>query len=1140
MFRMTTFATVFWMALLGRAWATSGISQPTSPQIRVTVTGLDKNEVGEVAELRFEVTAGMPFRAPKNQSIYGQPSDTPSPTPGKLGPRWIDESRLDLVVVSVPNTVRLTGTGYIVIAPGQPMPFGVPFQSDRLRLVFPLYLPEAGPTGSLIIRPLAAGAFRLNVSLLSVNTTGSLLGEKVLFNQLRDLRDHSPVIVVQDRFTAPKPDAIFLASSGRHELWVYKQRFDVYSVKSGGLILSRVGTDPRFSPTGRFLTYDDGQETVVVDVLDRRNEFAVANRILVAFFAGDAYLYAHRLYGMFYFESPFVDDNYDPSSVLYRGPSVAPAPGHRNQAKGWNALFESSCSGHGCFVLPTSIRLDMSRGLLVVDPKLDHPDYDSKGHEIPQDLEHGRRTHDFFSLLTGDAWENQTAASPTFAAALSDLFAHPNQFGLTRNGEFHRDQTKDVVPMRALNAGRFQKPVIANRGQPVFRTLHSPSTEIRPSSATEVREFLYNRGFEFLPAFRADETGHKWSSYFDDPRGHESAAEHEALLKRLGDGHETLLEPVTKEAHETVGDPAAEGKIALGTVPSKPLDKPLDVQYKVWKTSWGRVVSLAEVSGPGGSEGLLDLDLCLFAIRKTGSAPSDSGRCFSQSNFNPKLAWMKLTPVGVIELTADRFAAIAIDLADRILIVDIQAMKIIATVDGAVETGSISYLGVSSDGKLLLQCNRDGKLFVYNMGSGKRVLSGISVDNEVVLFDDNGYYDSTPEGAHYVYWLFPGLGEHFAFSQFQSRMHRPDVMLALLRGGGPKAEPLLLDAPPRVDLKLLTLRPDNHGQIRIHISAQSQTGLKTVRLFVDGVPLDEIQLSGRTAAINRSMPIAQGIHWVTTVAYDASGYSSVPKSARVNGAGSPLSKGRLFYVGVAVDQYPGIPNGSLRYAKRDMQLLAETLRVRAGAQYSDIQTTLLADALATPEAIIAALQQATSSAKPEDTLIVSFAGHGVAGSDGRFFFLTSAATTGELTSGALDWARAASVLAESRAKVFVLLDACHSGFASQETVVPNDAYAAALMRNSRAGMAVLAASKGREFSQERAELEGGHGLFSYAVARALDKDRNAADWQQAGIIDLDELYRYVKNYVSQMTGESQMPQTPWLSRDELIGEVPVL
>ena len=1119
-----------YLALFLLAAVMSGLAQAGSPEVKVTVTGLDRNEVGEVAQVRFEVAAGMPARAPIDAS---EDNNLLEPRPGRLGPRWLDESHLDLVVVSVPNTVRLAGKGYIVIPPGQIMPFGVSFHSDRMRVVFPLYLPESEPKGSLTIRPLVAGSFRLSVSLISVTTTGSLLKEQVLFNQVRQLIDHSPVIIVQDRFTAPRPDAIYRSPSGRHELWVYKDRFDVFSTKSGGLVLSRVGTDARFSQTGRFLTYDGGRAAMVVDLLDRRTILTLDGAGLVAFLAGDAYIYAHLLYGSFYFASPFVDDNYTNDPLV----TVDNTGWHYGSGKGWKTKLGSSNSCHMCFILPTSIRLDVSKGLLVVDPRLDNPGSDFQGHEIQQESDPGQRVHDFFSLLTGDRWLNAMAVSHTSAVYLSELFGRPNEFTLTQYFKsYYWDFSKNIVPMRVQRPSSFKQAANANNGQPVIRTMHASTFELRPSPIDEIREFLQQGGFEFPVSSDPDEAGHKEYPSSDDDHSGAPAKAYKTLLKELGDGHEVLLKPVPEQGHATIESFAPDAKVTHGELGPEQMA----VQYLVWKASWGRLVSLTEISGPGGSEGLYSADFCVFVIRKTGFASSDSGRCFDAASFDAELAWMQFNPRPVVKLIGDRFAALAINLVPRILIVDLQNMEVVATIDSAVDTGAISYLGVSSDDKLLLQCNRDGRFFVYSMKSGKRLVSGLSVDDETVLFDDNGYYDSSPEGAHYVYWFFPGLGEHFTFSQFESQMHRPDVILDELRSTAPKAQSVVLDAPPRVDLQMLTLRLDSRGQVKVRVAAQSQTELKTMRLFVDGVPIEEIPLSGQTATINRSISISQGVHWVTAVAYDTAGFSSIPKSARVNGATSPLSKGRLFYVGVAVDQYPGIPEGNLRYAKRDMQLLADTLKARAASQYSDTEITLLADASATPEAVIAALQQVTTSAKPEDTLILSFAGHGVAGSGGQFFFMTGTATVEDPINGALDWNRAAAVLAESRAKVIVLLDACHSGFASQETVVPNDAYAAALMHNHKAGMAVLAASKGREFSQEREGLEGGHGLFTYAVARALDSDRSTADWQHVGVIDVDALYRYVKNYVSQMTRTGPTSQTPWLSRDELIGQVPVL
>ena len=162
--------------------------------------------------------------------------------------------------------------------------------------------------------------------------------------------------------------------------------------------------------------------------------------------------------------------------------------------------------------------------------------------------------------------------------------------------------------------------------------------------------------------------------------------------------------------------------------------------------------------------------------------------------------------------------------------------------------------------------------------------------------------------------------------------------------------------------------------------------------------------------------------------------------------------------------------------------------------------------------------------------------NGDRGKDGKFYFLSSETSFENFENTGLAWEKVAELLAKTKAKVVVFIDACHSGVASQETVVPNDEYVAALMKQGKAGMVVMAASKGRQFSFEYDELNGGHGAFNYAITQAFTKDRQATDMNQNGIIELSELYRRVKFKVHQFT---KGKQTPWMSRNEILGEMPL-
>jgi hypothetical protein len=490
-------------------------------------------------------------------------------------------------------------------------------------------------------------------------------------------------------------------------------------------------------------------------------------------------------------------------------------------------------------------------------------------------------------------------------------------------------------------------------------------------------------------------------------------------------------------------------------------------------------------------------------------------------------------PMNAFRVDEERFALVAPTDHVIALIGDDQ-LETIATFKDVQGSESVRSLRLSTDGRLLLQLNSSGRFYLYSVAEQKRVLSGISIDGEIVLYTDDGFYDGSPEGGRYVYRYFAGLGEHHAFSQFASRFHRPQLIHAILRCENPPRPSAEIVAPPTLEFDLVPAQQP--GTFSTHFRVRSDAELKTLRLFVDGAPVEEIALSGKSAELDRRVKISEGVHWMTAVAYNTLGFASIPKSAMATGAAVARPKGKLFYVGFGVDRYPNYPERNLKYAKRDVQLIADTIAAQSALQYGAVDARRLFDEQASGVAILSALDNAVGRATADDTLIVSFAGHGNRAGD-HFYFLTSETSREDIAGTALLWDKVAEVLSRSKARVIVLLDACHSGVASQEAIVPNDDYATALMRSGKAGMVVLAASKGREFSQEWDELMGGHGLFSYAVAQALGANRQIADGNRNGVVELSELYRYVKRTVTQM---SDGAQTPWLSRDEIIGEAPVM
>jgi Caspase domain len=112
-----------------------------------------------------------------------------------------------------------------------------------------------------------------------------------------------------------------------------------------------------------------------------------------------------------------------------------------------------------------------------------------------------------------------------------------------------------------------------------------------------------------------------------------------------------------------------------------------------------------------------------------------------------------------------------------------------------------------------------------------------------------------------------------------------------------------------------------------------------------------------------------------------------------------------------------------------------------------------------------------------------------------------------------------------------VLDACQSGIAGSEVFTTNDAVVSALTTKANAPLIVLAASKGRQLSHE---TMGRGGQFTNAVVAAILAKRNNNGVDGSALIDLGELYSSVK---SRVFVETNGEQTPWLTRNGLVGEI---
>ncbi|MBS0242785.1 MAG: caspase family protein [Proteobacteria bacterium] len=380
-------------------------------------------------------------------------------------------------------------------------------------------------------------------------------------------------------------------------------------------------------------------------------------------------------------------------------------------------------------------------------------------------------------------------------------------------------------------------------------------------------------------------------------------------------------------------------------------------------------------------------------------------------------------------------------------------------------------------------------------------------------------------GAAVTELRFPGLPGVFSFQQFGNALDRPDLIKRRLASATTDLAAPNLVPPPELSVKLRA--GADEAATRLAITARSTAPLKTLKLYADGQPIGTTELSGTTIAQEVAVPAAGGARWLTAQVVDAGGSLSNPQAVRLPVRAAPTR--RLYGVIVGNNVYAD-KRYTLTYARHDAERLGRALAANAGHVYGQTSIKLLTDADATPENIRAELAKLTALARPEDTIVFSYAGHGLQ-QDGRYYLTPYNFDLAKGVGTAIAWRDIATELRRARSRVIVILDACQSGSSGTDGQATNDEAVKGLLSGEHPPMLVLAASKGRQSSLEDPKWDGG--AFTHALVETLSAKRSSYDLDHDGAIELSELYRGLRQILARETGGEQ---TPWLVRQDLLGD----
>jgi WD40 repeat protein len=391
-----------------------------------------------------------------------------------------------------------------------------------------------------------------------------------------------------------------------------------------------------------------------------------------------------------------------------------------------------------------------------------------------------------------------------------------------------------------------------------------------------------------------------------------------------------------------------------------------------------------------------------------------------------------------------------------------------------------------------------------------------------VAWTESGYYDCSGGGDSLVGWsvVQSQVGDvRFYPASGQRSFFRPDVIQDTLRlfseedgiYRANKVAKIGTDAvlsenlPPIV--KIQDFREgEAKGECSITYSIDTPDAdpVTEVHVIVNGRLADAPQASFKPNPANPNGPIVvkTNVHAklsddVSVVALNSHGQSDPAKPEFVARVGpddpdgpTPRPSGNLIVLTVGIGHYKLQSLASLPGAPNDAVDLAKELKFQKGRLYSDVKVQEpLCEKNATADQILKALTKLQSIAKQDDTVLVSFSGHG-SNADNEFSFLPYNFDP-ESPMTAIPGTRILEKISKIKAKaVILLMDACHSGD------IVNSGYSS-FVRQARSDgrVVVFSACQGNGVACEPRPREGEHvnGYFTKAMLEIMD-----GKWQIGG------------------------------------------
>lgn len=460
----------------------------------------------------------------------------------------------------------------------------------------------------------------------------------------------------------------------------------------------------------------------------------------------------------------------------------------------------------------------------------------------------------------------------------------------------------------------------------------------------------------------------------------------------------------------------------------------------------------------------------------------------------------------------------------------------------------VSRLVFSPDGTLLLSEAANGKrLWSIERGTAMADFSVLNEDRDWVAATPRGAFDASPGGMQNAGWRFEDDRlSKYPLELFLNEYFQPGLLKSVLDGIVPETTTAVADVDRRQPRVAIALEESATGRqlmakLRLKVEEaapagewRNGSGARDLRLFRNGVlvKLWRGELAGKGAAtLPAEVALVPGDNLFQAYAFNRANVKSSDATAKVAAPKDLRRAPVLHLLLIGVSRYAN-PEFNLEFAVKDV----EAIRTALGGTAGGVQVTRLADAEATKERILAALgglsgekQGASARPEPQDSVVIYFAGHGIANRN-RFFLIPHDLGFGQprraLRPDNIDVILQHSIsdreledLLEHLdvSRLALVIDACHAGQvleADERRRGPLNVRGLAQLAYEK-GMYVLAAAQSFQAALEAKSL--GHGYLTFALLEGIggpsadqsprDGVLSMAEWMDYGVERVPDLHR---------------------------------